>query len=72
MRVTVDEKSHWLILKRGPVIVACNLATRAQRRPVGREHSSAGLLTSDPLIELTTSGMALSPESVVILGPAQP
>jgi maltooligosyltrehalose trehalohydrolase len=72
MRVTVDEECHWFILKRGLVIVACNLATRAQRMPVGREHSSEVLLTSDPLIELNTRGMALPPESVVILGPAQP
>jgi maltooligosyltrehalose trehalohydrolase len=71
MRVAIDEQAHWLILERGPVTVACNLAPRAQRLPVGREHSSEVLLTSDPMIEFNATGMALPPESVVVLGPAE-
>jgi hypothetical protein len=34
------------------------------------EQSSEVLLTSDPMIEVNASGMALPPESVVILGPS--
>jgi maltooligosyltrehalose trehalohydrolase len=69
MCVTFEE-AHWLILERGPVIVACNLARRVQRMPLGMEQSSEVLLTSDPMIEVNASGMALPPESVVILGPS--
>ena len=54
-----------------PAIVACNLATRAQRVPIGREPFSEVLLTSDPIIELNASGAALPPDSVVVLGPAE-
>jgi maltooligosyltrehalose trehalohydrolase len=70
MRVTIDEEARWLILERGPVTVACNLAMREQRVPVGRGHSSKILLTSDPTIEVDASSLALSPESVTIFGPA--
>jgi Domain of unknown function (DUF3459) len=72
MGVTVDGEANWLIVGRGPVTVACNLATRAQRVSVGREHSSQVLLTSDAMIEVNATGMALPPESAVILGPAEP
>ena len=72
VRVRCDEDARWLTVERGPIIVACNLATRAQRVPIGREQSSEVLLTSDPMIELNASGAALPPDSVVVLGPAEP
>jgi maltooligosyltrehalose trehalohydrolase len=72
VRVRVDEEARWLVLERGPVTVACNLAKRAQRMPIGREYFNEVLLTSDPMIEVNATSMALPPESVVILGPAAP
>jgi hypothetical protein len=66
-----DEQARWLTVARGAILVACNLATRAQRVPIGREQSSEVLLTSDPRIELKASGAALPPDSVVVLGPAK-
>jgi maltooligosyltrehalose trehalohydrolase len=72
VRVHGDEHARWLTVERAPLIVACNLAGRVQRVPIGREHSSAVLLTSDPMIELKASGAALPPDSVVVLGPAEP
>ena len=54
-----------------PAIVACNLATRAQCVPIGREQSSEVLLSSDPMLEVNASGATLPPDSVVVLGPAE-
>ena len=71
VRVRFDEAARWLTVERGPMIVACNLATRAQRVPIGREHSSEVLLSSDPMLEVNASGAALPPDSVVVLGPAE-
>ena len=66
-----DEHARWLTVERRPLIVACHLAGRVQRVPLGREQSSEVLLTSDPMIELNASGAALPPDSVVVLGPAE-
>jgi maltooligosyltrehalose trehalohydrolase len=71
VRVRFDEAARWLTVVRGPIIVACNLATGAQRVPIGREQSNQVLLTSDPMIELNASGAALPPDSVLVLGPAE-
>jgi hypothetical protein len=72
MGVTIGGEVHWLILGRGPVIVACDLSTRLQRMSVGREYSGEVLHTSDPMVEAGATGTALPPESVVVLGPAEP
>ena len=71
VRVRFDEAARWLIVERGPMIVACNLATRVQRVPIGREQSSEVLLSSDPMLEVNGSNAALPPDSVVVLGPAK-
>ena len=71
VRVHCDEHARWLTVERGPIIVACHLATRAQRVPIGREQSSEVLLTSDPMIDVNASGAALPPDSVVVHGPAE-
>jgi hypothetical protein len=71
VRVHGDEHARWLTVERGLIIVACNLATRAQRVPIGREQSSEVLRTSDPMIELNESSAALPPDSVVVLGPGE-
>jgi maltooligosyltrehalose trehalohydrolase len=72
VHVRFDEAARWLTVERGPMIVACNLASRGQRVPIRREQSSEVLLTSDPMIEVKASGVALPPDSVVVLGPAAP
>jgi hypothetical protein len=72
VRVHCDEQARWLTVERGPMIVACNLAARVQRVPIGREQSSEVLLTSNPVIEVNVSGAALPPDSVVVLGSAEP
>jgi Domain of unknown function (DUF3459) len=71
VRVHGDEHARWLTVERGPIIVACNVATRAQPVPIGREQSNEVLLTSDPMIELKASGAALPPDAVGVLGPAE-
>jgi len=72
MGVTIDGEAPWLILGRGPVIVACDLSTRLQCMSVGREHSGEVLHTSGPMVEVGATGTALPPKSVVVLGPAEP
>jgi maltooligosyltrehalose trehalohydrolase len=67
------ERAPWLVMRRGPVVVACNLAERAQSIPapgvghaVLRLASAAGVVLHDDAVELP-------PESVAILertGPA--
>ena len=68
VRVRFDEAARWLTVVRGPIIVACNLATGAQRVPIGG-NSPTKSCSSDPMIELNASGAALPPDSVLVLGP---
>jgi hypothetical protein len=72
VRARADEAARWLVLERGPVTAACNLAAQAQRVHIRRGKPSEVLLTSDPMIEVSASGVALPPDSVVVLGPAEP
>lgn len=65
-RVTYDEAQRWLILERGPIAVACNLAAVPQRLAVGSER--ALLLASDPTVARDGSWVLLPPDSVAILG----
>lgn len=65
-RVTYDEAQRWLILERGPLAVACNLAAVPQRLAVGSER--ALLLASDPTVARDGNDVLLPPDSVAILG----
>jgi maltooligosyltrehalose trehalohydrolase len=69
VRVRWDEEARWLVMERGPVAVACNLADRAQRVPVGLAGVPQALLTSDPAIQVSAGGVTLPPDAVVLLGP---
>jgi maltooligosyltrehalose trehalohydrolase len=68
LRVRFDETARWLVMDRGPVTVACNLATEPRDVPVatgGRRF----LLTSQPSARATSTGVTLPPDAVTILGP---
>ena len=59
VEVSYDESARWLVVRRGAVVVACNLSDRAQVVPVpdgGRVLLASG-----------SSGPVLEPQSVVIL-----
>ena len=69
VRVRFDEEARWLVVERGPVAVACNLADRAQRVPVSMPWGTQALLTSDPAVQVTAGGVHLPPDAVALLGP---
>jgi maltooligosyltrehalose trehalohydrolase len=69
VRVDYDEEARWLVVERGPVAVACNLADCVQRVPVGRAGASQVLLTSEPAVQVSAGGVTLPPDAVVLLGP---
>ena len=69
VRVDYDEEARWLVVERGPVAVACNLADRVQCVPVRLPWASQALLTSDPAVQITADGVTLPPDAVALLGP---
>jgi maltooligosyltrehalose trehalohydrolase len=67
VRVQYDEAERWLVLEREAVTVACNLAGRAQRIPLGEGRAGAIALASDPDVKLAAGAADLPQESVVVL-----
>jgi maltooligosyltrehalose trehalohydrolase len=67
VQITFDESAKWFVVRRGPVVVACNLSDIAQRLPVGLGHGSKLLLASEDDVQLIDRGIALPPDSVAIL-----
>jgi maltooligosyltrehalose trehalohydrolase len=67
VRVRFDEGARWLVLERGPVTVACNLATQAQTVPLPEQRSPRVLLRSETEIAVTAAGAIMPAESLVIL-----
>jgi maltooligosyltrehalose trehalohydrolase len=66
--VAADEGAGWLVVERGPVTVAANLAQVPRRLPVRAGRPSALLLGSEPGIALQPGGVDLPAESVAIIG----
>jgi maltooligosyltrehalose trehalohydrolase len=69
VRTDFDEEKKWLVVERGPVTVACNLASFSQRVPVRKEQPRAFLLSSEMATDIRPDGIELPPDSVAILGP---
>jgi maltooligosyltrehalose trehalohydrolase len=68
VRVRFDETARWLVVERGPVTVACNLAAEAWHVPV----SPGGrrlVLVSQPATDTTATGVRLAPDAVAIFAP---
>ena len=65
--VRFDEAAKWLIVQRGRIIVACNLAEAAQPLPATVNSESSLLLASDEKVELSRSDLHLPPDSVAII-----
>jgi maltooligosyltrehalose trehalohydrolase len=61
-----DEAAQWLVVERGPITVACNLAPERQRLAlgVGRHHV---LLASAQLLNFAKDTLELPPDAVAIL-----
>lgn len=67
VRVSFDETAKWLVVKRGPVVIACNLNQVTQRVPVDIEPASRLLLTSADKVQLYQDTVELPADSVAIL-----
>ncbi|MGW5939473.1 malto-oligosyltrehalose trehalohydrolase [Streptomyces celluloflavus] len=69
-RVTYDERARWLLLRRGPVRVAVNLAPRATAAvPVGATGLRPLAAWPAPCLPDGDGVLRLPPESAVVLGP---
>jgi maltooligosyltrehalose trehalohydrolase len=67
VRVIFDEAAKWFVVKRRPVVVACNFNQATQRVPAGIEPASQLLLASEDKIRLSQDVIELPPDSVAIL-----
>ena len=68
VRVAFDERDEWLVMTRGSITLACNLASRPRRVPLGPGLPRECLLASEPGIGLAAA-FDMPAESVLILGP---
>jgi maltooligosyltrehalose trehalohydrolase len=59
-----DQEAGWLVVRRGPVAVACNLGSSIWIFPAALAQV---LAASDPSVERTRHGLALPPDTVVIV-----
>jgi maltooligosyltrehalose trehalohydrolase len=62
-----DDSAGWLIVERGPVVVACNLADRRQHLPLHVRYAPEVLLASEPGAAAGRGWVELPPESVAVL-----
>ena len=67
VRASFDEQRKWFVVKRGPIVVACNLSQVTQQVPAGIEPGSRLLLASEDKIRLLPEKVELPPDSVAIL-----
>jgi maltooligosyltrehalose trehalohydrolase len=67
VRVNFDETAKWFVVRRGPVVVACNLNRVTQRVPAGIEPASQLLLASEDKVRLSQDAVELPSDSVAIL-----
>jgi maltooligosyltrehalose trehalohydrolase len=65
VQVTYDEDARWIVVRRGPIVVACNLAADRTRVPVPGSRTEV-LLTSASAPTCTAGGIELDGESVVV------
>jgi maltooligosyltrehalose trehalohydrolase len=66
--VNFDETKKWCVVKRGAVVIACNLSQRKQRVPAKIDPESRLLLSSDDKVQIIQNAVELPPDSVAILG----
>jgi len=65
VKIHFDELARWLVVERGGISVACNLAAHSQRIPL-RNGKHRTLLASEPEMNAADDGVILRPESVAI------
>jgi maltooligosyltrehalose trehalohydrolase len=65
VRVKADDEGRWLVVHRGPIVIACNLSTRVLTLPLGdivQVH-----LASDTGLTISAHEVRLAPRSVAVL-----
>jgi maltooligosyltrehalose trehalohydrolase len=67
VRVNFNETAKWFVVRRGPVVVACNLNQVTQRVTADIEPASQLLLASEDKVRLFQDTVELPPDSVAIL-----
>ena len=67
VRVSFDETTKWFVVKRGAVVIACNLNPSKQRVPAEIEPGSRLLLASDDKVQLIEDTVELPSDSLAIL-----
>lgn len=65
--VRFDENSRWLVMRRGTVIVACNVSDTSRRIPCSGLAGKTIVLASEEGVVVENDGMLLPAETVVIL-----
>ncbi|HEY1920200.1 MAG TPA: malto-oligosyltrehalose trehalohydrolase [Streptosporangiaceae bacterium] len=70
VRTSYDQEDGWLVIRHGPVVVACNLGAGTWTCPV--DPTAELLAASDPGVGRTAGGMSLPPDTVVIALDAHP
>jgi maltooligosyltrehalose trehalohydrolase len=68
LEVSFDEEARWLMLRRGGVIAAANLAER--RASLAIDRGASLLLASDPEVRVSATEVSLPADSVAILATA--
>jgi maltooligosyltrehalose trehalohydrolase len=68
VRVRFDEAERWLVVERGPVTVACNLADEPRVVPLGAGRPQTLLLASDRDLRPVGDALQMPRASVAILG----
>jgi maltooligosyltrehalose trehalohydrolase len=66
VHVSFDEQAKWLVMKRGSVAVACNIAPAGQRIPLAIGASDI-VLASDNKIRLVDESLELPADSAAVL-----
>ena len=68
VRVAFDDEAAWLVVERGPVTVAANLARVPRRIPIAAHRPDALLLASEGGVRLAPGAVELPPDAVAVLG----
>ena len=68
VRVAFDEEAAWLVVERGPVTVAANLARAPRRIPIAAHRPNTLLLASESGVRLAPGAVELPPDAVAVLG----
>ena len=62
-----DETAKWLVVRRGPVVVVCNLSQATQRVTPGINAATGLLLASEDTVRFSQNAVELPSDSVAIL-----